>query len=101
MEDASMVVMATIEPHDMVVAATTGDYENDSLLLEYLPLCPVHNRTAKSNYNLAVEEVKYITYGILMPSICALGIVGNVLNLIVLNQANMKGTAYIYMRGTL
>jgi hypothetical protein len=40
-----------------------------------------------------------VTYGILIPSIIALGIVGNVLNLLVLNQPNMKGTAYIYMRG--
>lgn len=48
---------------------------------------------------LSIQDVKYLTYGIIWPSICALGIVGNVLNLIVLNQPNMKGTAYIYMRG--
>lgn len=48
---------------------------------------------------LTIEDVKYFTYGILWPTICGLGIIGNVLNLIVLNQPNMKGTAYIYMRG--
>jgi hypothetical protein len=34
-----------------------------------------------------------------MPAICCLGILGNVLNLVVLTRRNMKGTAYIYMRG--
>jgi len=48
---------------------------------------------------MAINDVKYITYGILWPTICVLGILGNVLNLIVLSQPNMKGTAYIYMRG--
>ncbi|CAL8113519.1 unnamed protein product [Orchesella dallaii] len=48
---------------------------------------------------LTIEDVKYLTYGILWPTICGLGIIGNILNLIVLNQPNMKGTAYIYMRG--
>jgi hypothetical protein len=48
---------------------------------------------------VTIEDVKFVTYGILWPAVCALGIIGNVLNLFVLNQPNMKGTAYIYMRG--
>lgn len=52
-----------------------------------------------NNNELTIEDVKYLTYGILWPTICGLGIIGNILNLIVLNQPNMKGTAYIYMRG--
>ena len=40
-----------------------------------------------------------ISYGIVMPIICCLGIIGNVLNLVVLTRRNMRGTAYIYMRG--
>jgi hypothetical protein len=34
-----------------------------------------------------------------MPAICCLGVVGNILNLVVLTRRNMKGIAYIYMRG--
>lgn len=49
--------------------------------------------------HVTINDVKYFTYGILWPSICGLGIIGNILNLVVLNQPNMKGTAYIYMRG--
>jgi hypothetical protein len=49
---------------------------------------------------VTIEDVKFVTYGILWPAVCALGIIGNVLNLIVLNQPNMKGTAFIYMRGS-
>ncbi|XP_030379161.1 probable G-protein coupled receptor B0563.6 [Scaptodrosophila lebanonensis] len=44
------------------------------------------------------EKLREYCYGILLPIICALGIIGNVLNLIVLTRRNMRGTAYIYMR---
>lgn len=43
--------------------------------------------------------LRALVYGIILPTICALGIIGNVLNLIVLTRRNMHGTAYIYMRG--
>ncbi|XP_030080125.1 probable G-protein coupled receptor B0563.6 isoform X3 [Drosophila hydei] len=44
------------------------------------------------------EALREYCYGIILPIICALGIIGNVLNLIVLTRRNMRGTAYIYMR---
>jgi hypothetical protein len=45
------------------------------------------------------ETLRRYSYGVAMPAICCLGILGNVLNLVVLTRRNMKGTAYIYMRG--
>ncbi|KRF82165.1 probable G-protein coupled receptor B0563.6 isoform X1 [Drosophila virilis] len=44
------------------------------------------------------ESLREYCYGLMLPVICALGIIGNVLNLIVLTRRNMRGTAYIYMR---
>ncbi|XP_054727473.1 uncharacterized protein LOC129237084 [Anastrepha obliqua] len=44
------------------------------------------------------EALRAYSYGIILPIICALGILGNVLNLVVLTRRNMRGTAYIYMR---
>ncbi|XP_043286695.1 probable G-protein coupled receptor B0563.6 [Venturia canescens] len=44
-------------------------------------------------------SLRRVSYGIILPAICCLGIVGNVLNLVVLTRRNMRGTAYIYMRG--
>lgn len=44
-------------------------------------------------------SLKRISYGIILPSICCLGIIGNILNLIVLTRGNMIGPAYTYMRG--
>ncbi|XP_033250102.1 probable G-protein coupled receptor B0563.6 isoform X1 [Drosophila miranda] len=44
------------------------------------------------------QTLREYCYGILLPIICAMGIIGNVLNLIVLTRRNMRGTAYIYMR---
>lgn len=70
------------------------------------PVNGAHNNIVNATSSgFTIQELKYLTYGIIWPSICAAGIVGNVLNLIVLNQPNMKGTAgqarpaYIYMRG--
>jgi hypothetical protein len=45
------------------------------------------------------ETLRRYSYGVAMPAICVLGILGNVLNLVVLTRRNMKGIAYIYMRG--
>lgn len=46
-----------------------------------------------------IEELRTYSYAIALPAICFLGIIGNIFNLIVLTRRNMRGTAYIYMRG--
>ncbi|XP_031357519.1 probable G-protein coupled receptor B0563.6 isoform X2 [Photinus pyralis] len=56
------------------------------------------------NGSMWIEEsrtaiLRRYAYGITLPAICSLGIVGNVLNLVVLTRRNMRGIAYIYMRG--
>ncbi|OXU22072.1 hypothetical protein TSAR_011758 [Trichomalopsis sarcophagae] len=48
--------------------------------------------------DVRISELRKISYGFIMPTICLLGIVGNVLNLVVLTRRNMQGRAYIYMR---
>ncbi|KAG5319090.1 YT66 protein, partial [Acromyrmex heyeri] len=45
--------------------------------------------------------LRRVSYGIVLPTICCLGIIGNILNLVVLTRRNMRGTAYVYMRGVL
>jgi hypothetical protein len=46
-----------------------------------------------------IDVLKQAAYGVALPAICVLGVIGNLLNLVVLTRRNMKGTAYIYMRG--
>lgn len=46
-----------------------------------------------------IEMLRRYSYGVALPSICLLGIIGNIFNLVVLTRRNMRGTAYIYMRG--
>ena len=46
-----------------------------------------------------MQRLKYYSYGIALPTICVLGILGNILNLIVLTRPSMRGPAYVYMRG--
>ncbi|XP_072394185.1 probable G-protein coupled receptor B0563.6 [Diabrotica undecimpunctata] len=45
-----------------------------------------------------IEVLRRYSYAFALPSICFLGIVGNIFNLIVLTRRNMRGPAYIYMR---
>ncbi|XP_048525331.1 uncharacterized protein LOC125505482 [Dendroctonus ponderosae] len=44
------------------------------------------------------QVLRIYSYGMALPTICGLGIIGNIFNLIVLTRKNMRGTAYIYMR---
>ena len=46
-----------------------------------------------------INYLRTISYGFVLPIICFFGIIGNILNLIVLTRRNMQGTAYVYMRG--
>lgn len=70
-------------------------------------LCmPNGNNTSASDLDIffgkedpRTESLRRYSYGIVLPAICCLGIIGNVLNLVVLTRKNMRGTAYIYMRG--
>jgi len=54
---------------------------------------------AEVNRTEVMRRLKYYSYGITLPAICFLGIVGNILNLVVLTRPTMRGPAYVYMRG--
>ena len=56
---------------------------------------------AEVNRTEVMRRLKYYSYGITLPAICFLGIVGNILNLVVLTRPAMRGPAYVYMRGIL
>jgi hypothetical protein len=45
------------------------------------------------------ETLRRYSYGVAMPAICCLGGQGNLRTLVVLTRRNMKGIAYVYMRG--
>ena len=52
-----------------------------------------------SSDEATVELVNYIAHGILANFIVGVGIVGNVLNLIVLTRPKLKGVMYVYLLG--
>lgn len=60
-------------------------------------LCPWNNASWLEDPR--TEILRRYSYGVALPAICLLGIIGNILNLVVLTRRNMRGTAYIYMRG--
>lgn len=58
-----------------------------------------HQQQHTASQQEDMQRLKYYSYGIALPAICVLGILGNVLNLIVLTRPTMRGPAYVYMRG--
>lgn len=44
-----------------------------------------------------VERLKFIAYGVVSSVIIALGILGNVINLVVLTRPNLKGVTFVYL----
>ncbi|GLH08687.1 Uncharacterized protein GBIM_13871 [Gryllus bimaculatus] len=70
--------------------------DEEDVLEEAGRLAPACNTTEEDARTAAV---RYYCYGVALPAVCALGILGNALNLLVLTRRNMKGIAYVYMRG--
>ncbi|CAB3362213.1 Hypothetical predicted protein [Cloeon dipterum] len=69
-----------------------------SVPLVLCPFVPRDNATIDEE-DPRITTLKQVAYGVALPAICTLGVVGNLLNLLVLTRRNMKGTAYIFMRG--
>ncbi|XP_068232567.1 probable G-protein coupled receptor B0563.6 [Palaemon carinicauda] len=66
---------------------------------DVLDCLALFNATQVSSTPPNIQQVKYIAYGIILPVLVCLGVLGDVLNLVVLTRPNMNGVAYIYMRG--
>ena len=47
----------------------------------------------------AVARIKYVAYSVIALVIVALGIVGNLFNLMVLTRPHLKGVMYVYLLG--
>ena len=79
------------------------DNNNNSKAIAGQPVVPggTYQEQIMSHYQHSKEmkRLKYYSYGIVLPAICFMGIVGNILNLIVLTRPTMQGPAYVYMRG--
>lgn len=57
------------------------------------------NHTGVITESAEIRRVKFYSYAIVMPCVILLGVVGNIASFIALTKQNMKGTAYIYMKG--
>jgi hypothetical protein len=49
--------------------------------------------------NHAVDRIKYVAYSVIALVIVAMGIVGNLFNLMVLTRPHLKGVMYVYLLG--
>ena len=62
-------------------------------------ICSTSNSTNLTADDIALEHIENFLYGILMPILSFLGIIGNILNLVVLTRPNlMKIVTYTYFR---
>lgn len=53
----------------------------------------------RSDDEATVEAINYVAYGIIANIIVGVGIIGNILNLIVLTRPKLKGVMYVYLLG--
>ena len=71
-----------------------GDLNDDEVGQDH-----VINRTRQLNDENHVEIINYVAHGIIANIIVGVGIVGNLLNLIVLTRPKLKGVMYVYLLG--
>ncbi|XP_044733465.1 probable G-protein coupled receptor B0563.6 [Chrysoperla carnea] len=88
---SSEIIVLCSFPFTTINESSTSDSSTSDFITSGIPeRIPEDPRT---------EILRRYSYGIILPTICFFGIVGNILNLVVLTRRNMRGTAYIYMRG--
>ncbi len=88
---SAMVPGGTILPPGRTHSRMSSSLSGASTLL--------FNQQQQDGDSEEMRRLKYYSYGIALPAICVLGIIGNVLNLVVLTRPTMRGPAYVYMRG--
>lgn len=57
------------------------------------------NETLDTDTAELVSSINYLAYGVVANVIVSVGIIGNVLNLIVLSRPKLKGVMYVYLLG--
>lgn len=87
-----------------LIASCEMRWEESDKMVDVLNISEIHNICRLPEELDTLEDprtptLRRVSYGIVLPAICCLGIIGNILNLVVLTRRNMRGTAYIYMRG--
>uniref|UniRef100_A0A0P4W9T5 G-protein coupled receptors family 1 profile domain-containing protein n=2 Tax=Scylla olivacea TaxID=85551 RepID=A0A0P4W9T5_SCYOL len=83
-------LLANLTPTDLYDLHEGSDNTSDLLDCDRYPATP----TPRDVY-----QVKFVAYGVVMPVLVCVGVLGDLLNLVVLTRPNMTGVAYVYMRG--
>lgn len=66
-----------------------------SASLSSKPITPTDPETVQ--LKMQIDTLKFIAYGVVSFVIIALGIIGNVINLMVLTRPNLKGVTFVYL----
>lgn len=82
---------------DQLMGNVTVDHMNASLLDPGFFVAPKCAQFQTKNGTLSVVNV--ISYCYVLPTVCAIGILGNVANLITLASGRLKAVSYMYLRG--
>jgi 7 transmembrane receptor (rhodopsin family) len=83
------------QPTAMSTEPVGGALQNVTRLLIQNSHTPPDN----SGRNATVLQIKFVAYSVIANIVVAVGIVGNILNLVVLTRPNLKGVMYVYLLG--
>ena len=72
---------------------------NDETEDDRIEMTSYANSTASGSASSTVELINHIAYNYVALFIVAVGIIGNLLNLIVLTRPKLKGVMYVYLLG--
>ena len=75
-----------------------GGLQNVTRLL-LQPAPPALTTSDTAGRNTTVLQIKFVAYSVIANIVVAVGIVGNILNLVVLTRPNLKGVMYVYLLG--
>ena len=62
-------------------------------------LCGNASQNTTQDFEHAMNDLRWVAYRVVMPVIIAGGLVGNLLNLVVLTRPALKGVTYVYLSG--
>ncbi|KAJ9595039.1 hypothetical protein L9F63_013667 [Diploptera punctata] len=62
-------------------------------------LCGNTSQNTTQEFEDAMSDLRWVAYRVVMPVIIAGGLLGNLLNLVVLTRPSLKGVTYVYLSG--
>ncbi|XP_013777853.1 probable G-protein coupled receptor B0563.6 [Limulus polyphemus] len=79
----------------MAVDIITNDLTNDTLFIDHNASLFLYSKDVELESD--IHQLKFLGYGVIGSVVIGLGILGNLINLVVLTRPNLKGVTFVYL----